>query len=142
MAGHSLGELGALVAAGALDEREGLELVTLRGRLMHESGLAAGDGSMLAVMGAGASEQAAEIADAHDLTVANDNSPMQVVLSGAASALPAAAGHARELGPASDRARRHRGVSLADDGRGGARVPGRAGPHHVLPSPAARSSRR
>jgi [acyl-carrier-protein] S-malonyltransferase len=98
MAGHSLGELGALVAAGALDEHEGLALVTLRGRLMHESGLAAGDGSMLAVMGAGASERAAEIAAAHDLTVANDNSPMQVVLSGAAAALPAAADHARELG--------------------------------------------
>ncbi len=98
MAGHSLGELGALVAAGALDEREGLELVTLRGRLMHESGLAAGDGSMLALMGSGASQQAAEIAGAHDLTVANDNSPMQVVLSGVAAALPAAAEHARELG--------------------------------------------
>jgi [acyl-carrier-protein] S-malonyltransferase len=98
MAGHSLGELGALVAAGALDEREGLELVTLRGRLMHESGVAAGDGSMLALMGSGASEQAADIAGAHDLTVANDNSPMQVVLSGVAAALPAAAEHARELG--------------------------------------------
>ena len=98
MAGHSLGELGALVAAGALDEREGLELVTLRGRLMHESGLAAGDGGMLALMGAGASEQAAEIAAAHELTVANDNSPMQVVLSGAVAALPAAAEQARELG--------------------------------------------
>lgn len=98
MAGHSLGELGALVAAGALDEREGLELVTLRGRLMHESGLAAGDGSMLALMGAGASEQAGEIAAAHELTVANDNSPMQVVLSGALAALPAAAEQARELG--------------------------------------------
>jgi [acyl-carrier-protein] S-malonyltransferase len=98
MAGHSLGELGALVAAGALDEREGLELVTLRGRLMHESGLAAGDGGMLALMGAGASEQAAEIAAAHELTVANDNSPMQVVLSGAVAALPAAAVQARELG--------------------------------------------
>jgi [acyl-carrier-protein] S-malonyltransferase len=98
MAGHSLGELGALVAAGALDEREGLELVTLRGRLMHESGLAAGDGSMLAVMGAGASEQAAEIAAAHELTVANDNSPMQVVLSGERANLTDAAEQARELG--------------------------------------------
>lgn len=98
MAGHSLGELGALVAAGALDEREGLELVTLRGRLMHESGLAAGDGSMLAVMGAGASDRAAEIAAAHELTVANDNSPMQVVLSGERANLTDAAEHARELG--------------------------------------------
>jgi [acyl-carrier-protein] S-malonyltransferase len=98
MAGHSLGELGALVAAGALDEGEGLKLVTLRGRLMHESGLAAGDGTMLALMGAGASEQAAEIAAAHDLTVANDNSPMQVVLSGERANLTDAAEQARELG--------------------------------------------
>jgi [acyl-carrier-protein] S-malonyltransferase len=98
MAGHSLGELGALVAAGALDEREGLELVALRGRLMHESGLAAGDGSMLALVGAGASDRASEIAEAAELTVANDNSPMQVVLSGAKDRLPIAAEHARELG--------------------------------------------
>jgi malonyl CoA-acyl carrier protein transacylase len=98
MAGHSLGELAALVAAGALQEREGLELVALRGRLMHEAGLRAGDGSMLALLGAGASERAAEIAAAADLTVANDNSPMQVVLSGARAHLPAAADHAKELG--------------------------------------------
>ena len=98
MAGHSLGELGALVAAGALAEREGLELVALRGRLMHESGLRAGDGSMIAVLGAGASERAPEIAEAHSLTVANDNSPQQVVLSGAKSALPNAGAQASELG--------------------------------------------
>ena len=98
MAGHSLGELGALVAAGALGEREGLELVALRGRLMHESGLRAGDGSMIAVLGAGASERAPEIAEAHSLTVANDNSPQQVVLSGATANLPAAMEQAKELG--------------------------------------------
>jgi [acyl-carrier-protein] S-malonyltransferase len=98
MAGHSLGEVGALVAAGALDEREGLELVALRGRLMHESGLASGDGSMLALLGAGASDRAAEIAEGAGLTVANDNSPMQVVLSGERANLDAAAEHARELG--------------------------------------------
>jgi malonyl CoA-acyl carrier protein transacylase len=99
MAGHSLGELGALVAAGVLGEREGLELVTLRGRLMHESGLAAGGaGSMVAVMGAGASDHAEEIATASDLTVANDNSPMQVVLSGAKDRIPGAIDAAKELG--------------------------------------------
>jgi malonyl CoA-acyl carrier protein transacylase len=100
MAGHSLGELGALVAAGALDEREGLELVALRGRLMHQSGLNAGDGEggMIAVLGAGASDHAEEIAEAHDLTVANDNSPQQVVISGAASRLPDALAHAKDLG--------------------------------------------
>ncbi len=62
MAGHSLGELAALVAAGALDERDGLELVALRGRLMHEAGLRAGDGGMVAVLGRGAAEHAHEIA--------------------------------------------------------------------------------
>ena len=103
MAGHSLGELGALVAAGALDEREGLELVALRGRLMHRSGLKAGEGDgdgggMIAVLGAGASDHAPEIAEAHDLTVANDNSPVQVVISGATSRLPGAVAHAKELG--------------------------------------------
>jgi [acyl-carrier-protein] S-malonyltransferase len=98
MAGHSLGELGALVAAGALDEREGLELVALRGRLMEESGRQAGNGGMIAVLGKGASDHAQEIADAHELTVANDNSPLQVVISGAKADLPAALEHAKELG--------------------------------------------
>ncbi|MBV9818214.1 MAG: ACP S-malonyltransferase [Solirubrobacterales bacterium] len=98
MAGHSLGELSALVAAGALDEQAGLELVALRGRLMHESGTAAGNGSMLALMGAGAADHATEIAQASQLTLANDNSPVQVVLSGAVENLPTAAGRARELG--------------------------------------------
>jgi malonyl CoA-acyl carrier protein transacylase len=98
MAGHSLGEIGALVAAGALDERAGLELVALRGRLMHESGLAAGDGSMVAVIGAGASDHAEEIAAASQLTVANDNSPLQIVLSGAKARIPAAIDAAKALG--------------------------------------------
>jgi acyl transferase domain-containing protein len=98
MAGHSLGELAALVAAGALDERDGLELVALRGRLMHEAGVQAGDGSMVAVLGAGAAEHAAEIAGAHGLVVANDNSPQQVVLSGPKAELPPAIQHAKELG--------------------------------------------
>jgi [acyl-carrier-protein] S-malonyltransferase len=98
MAGHSLGELAALVAAGALPEREGLELVALRGRLMHEAGRRAGDGGMMAVLGAGASDRAAELADAHGLTVANDNSPQQVVLSGAKARLPEAMEHAKEIG--------------------------------------------
>jgi len=98
MAGHSLGELAALVAGGSLRERDGLELVALRGRLMQDAGEQAGDGGMLAVLGAGAAEHAAELAQAHGLAVANDNSPQQVVLSGARSALPGAAAAAKELG--------------------------------------------
>jgi malonyl CoA-acyl carrier protein transacylase len=98
MAGHSLGELGALVAAGCLAERDGLELVALRGRLMHESGLRAGNGGMLALIGAGAAEHAAELARAHGLSVANDNAPAQVVLSGQRSAIPAAAEAAKGVG--------------------------------------------
>ncbi len=98
MAGHSLGELGALVAAGCLSERDGLELVALRGRLMQESGERAGNGGMLALIGTGAADHAAELAEAHGLAVANDNAPQQVVLSGARDALPAAADAAKELG--------------------------------------------
>ena len=98
MAGHSLGELAALVAAGGLEERDGLELVALRGRLMQKSGERAGDGGMLALMGAGAAERAPELADAHGLAIANDNSPQQVVLSGDRGAFPEVIAAAKELG--------------------------------------------
>ncbi|MBV9166106.1 MAG: ACP S-malonyltransferase, partial [Solirubrobacterales bacterium] len=87
MAGHSLGELAALVAAGAISDRDGLELVVLRGALMGQ----ADEGGMLALLGAGAADKAPELADEHGLAVANDNSPQQVVLSGARANLPAAA---------------------------------------------------
>jgi malonyl CoA-acyl carrier protein transacylase len=98
MAGHSLGELGALVAAGSLTERDGLELVALRGRLMHEAGERAGDGGMIALLGPGAADQAQELAEAQGVSVANDNSPQQIVLSGARTALSGAAAVARERG--------------------------------------------
>jgi [acyl-carrier-protein] S-malonyltransferase len=98
MAGHSLGELAALVAAGYLNERDGLELVALRGKLMQESGERAGDGGMLALMGRGAAEHARELADAHGLSVANDNSPQQIVLSGDRRGFAEAEAAASELG--------------------------------------------
>jgi [acyl-carrier-protein] S-malonyltransferase len=97
-AGHSLGEVAALVAAEALSAEDGLRLVATRGRLMQESGERAGDGSMLALLGKDAAEHAAEIAAAAGLTVANDNAPNQVVLSGATSAFDAAGEAARALG--------------------------------------------
>jgi len=97
-AGHSLGELGALVAAGVLAERDGLELVALRGALMQEAGETAGNGGMIALLGADAAQRADEVARPHGLSIANDNSPQQVVLSGLSSALPGAEQTAKELG--------------------------------------------
>lgn len=97
-AGHSLGEIAALVAAGALSAEDGLRLVATRGRLMQESGERSGDGSMLALLGRGAADHAAAIAASAGLTVANDNAPNQVVLSGAKSAFEAAGEGARAQG--------------------------------------------
>jgi [acyl-carrier-protein] S-malonyltransferase len=97
-AGHSLGEVAALVAADALSAEDGLRLVATRGRLMQESGERAGGGSMLALLGTGAADHAAAIAGAAGLTVANDNAPNQVVLSGAKAAFSAATDAAREHG--------------------------------------------
>ncbi len=93
-AGHSLGELAALAAAGVLDRDDALELVVLRGRLMAE---ADDTGSMLALVGA-SEEEAREIADHAGVTVANDNAPGQVVLSGARDELAAAEEDARDHG--------------------------------------------
>jgi malonyl CoA-acyl carrier protein transacylase len=64
---------------------------------MQESGERAGDGSMLALLGSGAAERAAEVAAPHGLTVANDNAPNQVVLSGSRGAFEAAIATAKEL---------------------------------------------
>jgi [acyl-carrier-protein] S-malonyltransferase len=92
-AGHSLGELAALAAAGVLSRDDALELVVLRGRLMGE----ARNGSMLALVGASL-EDAIEIAEAGGATVANDNAPGQVVLSGAVDALDRTEAVATERG--------------------------------------------
>lgn len=81
MAGHSLGEITALVAAGAMDAADGLNLVAARGSLMQEAADAAGGGGMLAVRASDRDELAGVIADT-GATLANDNSPEQVVLSG------------------------------------------------------------
>ena len=93
-AGHSLGELAALAAAGVLERDDALRLVTLRGKLMAE---ADDDGSMLALVGAG-QEDAEAVAKAAGITVANDNAPGQVVLSGPRDKLKIAEEAARERG--------------------------------------------
>ncbi|ADB52577.1 Acyl transferase [Conexibacter woesei DSM 14684] len=98
VAGHSLGEVAALVAAEVISAEDGLTLVATRGRLMQESGERAGDGSMLALLGTGAAERAAQVAEPHGLTVANDNAPNQVVLSGGRAAFGAATATAKGLG--------------------------------------------
>ncbi len=87
MAGHSLGEIGALVAAGALEAEDGLRLVAARGRLMQEAAEETGDGSMIAVRARGDRAPIHEVAEATGLAVANDNAPDQLVLSGANDAL-------------------------------------------------------
>src|SRR5918999_920062 len=78
MAGHSLGEISALVAAGALDAEDGLRLVAARGRLMQEAAEETGDGGMLAVR---SRERATveEVAADTGLSIANDNAPDQLV---------------------------------------------------------------
>jgi [acyl-carrier-protein] S-malonyltransferase len=82
MAGHSLGEITALVAADAIHAPDGLRLVAARGRLMQE----ARGGGMIAVR---VRERAPveEVAAATGLTIANDNAPDQLVLSGSLEAL-------------------------------------------------------
>jgi malonyl CoA-acyl carrier protein transacylase len=79
-AGHSLGELPALVAAGALDASAGLRLAVVRGRLMEEAS-AVSPGGMVASLG-GSDEVVRKVAAEFDLTLANDNAPGQVILSG------------------------------------------------------------
>ena len=99
LAGHSLGELTALAAAGALDEHDALALVVERGRLMAEAGEAAesAGGTMLALLGA-TPALARKLAALHAVTVANDNAPGQAVLSGAPANLMAVSDAARAQG--------------------------------------------
>ena len=92
MAGHSLGEITALVAADALDAADGLRLVAERGRLMQE----ARGGGMIAVRVRGDRGPVEEVAAATGLTIANDNAPDQLVLSGALDALDRAEESLRE----------------------------------------------
>jgi [acyl-carrier-protein] S-malonyltransferase len=95
-AGHSLGEVSALAAAGAIDDRDGLRIVVARGRVMEEAARAGEPGAMLAVGSdrAGAEALAAE----HGLILANENSPEQFVLSGPEPGIEAALAAAKESG--------------------------------------------
>jgi len=93
MAGHSLGEITALAAAGALSHSAGLRLVAERGRLMQQAVAGSGTG-MLAV---GVDVEVGEaLAHSVGAVVANDNSPGQTVIAGHVAALEEAAARARE----------------------------------------------
>ena len=89
LAGHSLGEYSALVAAGALPLAEGAKLVRTRGQLM-QAACPPGSGAMAAVIGAEDAlvQEVCEAAtDAGVVVPANFNSPGQIVIGGDAAAV-------------------------------------------------------
>lgn len=95
-AGLSLGEWGALCAAGVLDFDATLTVLEARGRFMQEACEATPSG-MIAIVGA-SREQLAAICEKSSCTIANINSAAQQVLSGSKDAIARAAAVAKELG--------------------------------------------
>lgn len=100
VAGHSLGEYSALCAAGSFDLATTARLLKLRGQAM-QAAVPVGQGAMAALLGADLA-LARKIADAaaqgEVCTVANDNDPSQVVISGHKGAIDRAIEMAREMG--------------------------------------------
>jgi len=89
LAGHSLGEYSALVAAESLDFIEAVKLVQLRGELMQEA-VPAGEGKMAAILGledAGVVAACDEAAQGDVVAAVNLNAPGQVVIAGSAAAV-------------------------------------------------------
>lgn len=101
VAGHSLGELSALTASGALSFSDGLRLVRKRGELMKRAGELA-PGGMAAILGVDIptlDKVCAEAStDGEWVQVANDNCPGQVVISGAKTAVERAMAGAKAAG--------------------------------------------
>ncbi len=102
VAGHSLGEYSALVAAGAVELPDALRLVRARGQYMQEA-VPAGKGAMAAVVGCDVAAVEAACARARTETggrvdPANLNAPEQTVISGDAGAVESACAAAKELG--------------------------------------------
>jgi [acyl-carrier-protein] S-malonyltransferase len=96
LAGHSLGEYTALVAAGTLSFADGLRLVHERGRLMHEAGERV-PGAMAAVMGL-PEEKVADLCQESGAELCNLNSPRQAVIGGPVAAVERALELARARG--------------------------------------------
>jgi [acyl-carrier-protein] S-malonyltransferase len=95
LAGHSLGEYSALVAAGALALRDAIVLVHKRGRYMQEA-VAEGEGAMLALVGADLDVLTRAMAEVGGVVdIANFNAPNQIVIAGARSAVFAVAERAQ-----------------------------------------------
>jgi len=100
VAGHSLGEFSALVAAGALEPIDALLIVRKRGELMYEAGLDQ-PGTMAAILGLdakGVEEAVVEAGEAGVVVVANYNSPEQYAVSGEVAAVERAIEVARSKG--------------------------------------------
>lgn len=101
VAGHSLGEYTALVAAGSLTFADGVQLVRERGRVMKEAG-EANPGKMAAILGLEEEQVAAICKEATSAggiaVVANDNCPGQVVISGDQPGMDAAMTALQEAG--------------------------------------------
>jgi [acyl-carrier-protein] S-malonyltransferase len=100
VAGHSLGEYSALVAAGGLDFSSAVKLVRARGRYMQEA-VPAGEGAMAAILGlapAEVTEICKKAADGEVVSPANLNSPEQTVISGNATAVKRAVEIASQSG--------------------------------------------
>jgi len=100
MAGHSLGEYSALVAAGSIELASAARLVRARGRFMQEA-VPEGAGAMAAILGMEDDQVealCAEVANGQVVSAANYNSPGQVVIAGATAAVERAVALARERG--------------------------------------------
>ena len=100
VAGHSLGEYSALCAAGSFDLPTTAKLLKLRGQAMQQA-VPVGEGAMAALLGAdlALAQKIAEAASRGEVcTVANDNDPSQVVISGAKSAIDRAIAIAKDMG--------------------------------------------
>jgi [acyl-carrier-protein] S-malonyltransferase len=100
VAGHSLGEYSALCAAGSFDLATTAKLLKLRGQAMQQA-VPVGEGAMAALLGADLSlaQRIAEAAAQGEVcTVANDNDPSQVVISGGKAAIDRATEMAKEMG--------------------------------------------
>ena len=100
VAGHSLGEYSALCAAGAFSLADTARLLKLRGQAMQQA-VPVGVGAMAVLLGADlekASALAEAAAQGEICTVANDNDPGQVVLSGHAAAISRACAMVKDFG--------------------------------------------